>query len=82
MISAILADKAASISDLKKNPMAVVNEGKGSTVAILSHNKPTFYCVPAELYKSMLEKLEDIQLNKIADSRKGQKRVKVKLDEL
>lgn len=80
--SNILSDTAASISDLKKNPMEVVRQGDGSTVAILNHNKPAFYCVPADVYEQIMEKIENIELNRIADSRVGQERIKVSLDEL
>lgn len=82
IINNILSDIAASISDLKKNPMEVVRQGEGSTVAILNHNKPAFYCVPAEVYEQLMDKLENVELNRIADSRSGQKRIRVSLDEI
>ena len=62
--------------------MAVVSQGEGDTVAILNHNKPAFYCVPAQMYEQLMDKLENIELNKIADSRINQERVKVNIDDL
>ena len=52
--------------------------------AILNRNEPTFYCVPAKAYEALMDKLEDMQLNTIADARlkDGKKLVQVKLDEL
>jgi len=82
MASVILTDTAASISDLKKNPMSVVAQGEGFPVAILNRNRPAFYCVPAEIYEELMDKLEDIELNVIADSRLNQKRTRITLDEL
>jgi len=82
MASVILTDTAASISDLKKNPMSVVAQGEGFPVAILNRNRPAFYCVPAEIYEELMDKLEDIELNAIADSRLNQKRTRITLDEL
>ncbi|BCU64839.1 hypothetical protein ACBO_16300 [Acinetobacter bouvetii] len=41
----------ASVSDLKKNPMEVVNNGFGEAVAILNCNNPAFYCVPEDMYE-------------------------------
>ena len=82
MINTILSNIAASISDLKKNPMQVIKEGGGNTVAILNHNKPAFYCVPVETYETLMNIIEDIELNEIADQRIGQKRIKVDLDEI
>ncbi|EFH5090196.1 type II toxin-antitoxin system Phd/YefM family antitoxin, partial [Escherichia coli] len=51
MPSIILSDTSASVSELKKNPMATVSAGEGYPVAILNRNQPAFYCVPAELYE-------------------------------
>ncbi len=42
----ILTTTAASITDLKKNPMGTVAEGEGDAVVILNRNEPAFYCVP------------------------------------
>lgn len=78
----ILADTTASISELKKNPMATVAAGEGFPVAVLNHNQPAFYCIPAAAYEELLEKLEDAELNRIADERSSQAEVTVTLDEL
>lgn len=82
MINNILSDMAISVSDLKKNPMEVVRKSEGEAIAILNHNKPVFYCVPADTYESLINKIEDIELNRIADERSNQKRIKVNIDEL
>ena len=81
-VNIILADSSASVSDLKKNPMAIVNGGEGFPVAILNRNKPAFYCVPAEAWEILLDKLEDIELAKLANERINDKSFKVSLDEL
>ncbi|PYE88744.1 type II toxin-antitoxin system Phd/YefM family antitoxin [Phyllobacterium leguminum] len=78
----ILAEIAASISELKKNPMGTVAAGEGAAVAILNRNEPAFYCIPASTYEALLDRLEDMELNAIADARKGQKEIAVSLDEL
>ena len=82
MSNLILAETTASVSELKKNPMGTVASGEGFPVAILNRNTPAFYCVPAKAYEALIEKLEDMDLNAIADSRQGQRVIKVKLDEL
>jgi len=82
MIAHGLSEGSPSISELKKNPMGVVNQGEGFPVAILNRNQPAFYCVPAEAYEDLLNKLEDMELNAIADARAGQKRVKVDIHDL
>lgn len=82
MAHEIHAGTTASVSELKKNPMGAVAAGEGFPVAILNRNEPVFYCVPAKAWEAMLERLEDLELNAIADARKGQKVHKVKLDDL
>jgi antitoxin StbD len=82
MASLILAEMTASISELKKNPRGTVAAGKGSPVAILNRNEPVFYCVPAKAFEAMMERLEDLELNAIAEARKDQPVIKVTLDEL
>jgi len=78
----ILADISAGISELKKNPMAVVNEGGGAPVAILNRNEPVFYAIPAKTYERICEILEDVELRTIVEERKDQPEVKVTIDEL
>ena len=78
----ILAETTASVSELKKNPMGTVAAGEGFPVAILNRNAPVFYCVPAKAYEALMDKLEDVELNAIANARAGQRVIKVKLDEL
>ncbi|MBC8951457.1 type II toxin-antitoxin system Phd/YefM family antitoxin [Xenorhabdus sp. PB62.4] len=79
----ILTTTAASITDLKRNPMGTVADGEGGAVAILNRNEPAFYCVPPELYAYYLELAEDAELNHIADERmKAPEFVSVNLDDL
>jgi antitoxin StbD len=82
MAHLILAETTASVSELKKNPMGTVAAGEGSPVAILNRNVPAFYCVPAKAYEALMDRLEDIELNAIADARAGQPVRKVKLGDL
>jgi antitoxin StbD len=58
----LLAEVAASIADLKRNPMRVIREGAGETVLIIHRNKPAFYAVPPALYKAMLDVVDDAYL--------------------
>ena len=82
MAHLILAETTASISELKKNPMGTVAAGDGFPVAILNRNEPAFYCIPAKAYEALLDKLEDMELNALADARSGQSEIKVDLNDL
>lgn len=80
----VLADCSASISELKKNPSALLSEANGSAIAILNHNKPAAYLVPAETYEWLMEALDDYALSQIVEARRGDisQAVEVSLDEL
>ena len=82
MVSIVLAEVTASVSELKRNPMGTVAAGDGAPVAILNRNEPAFYCVPAKAYEAMMDRLEDLELNALAESRTGEAVIKVTLDEL
>ena len=61
MINTVLTRAVTSITELKKNPLAVVEAANGETVAVLNHNKPRFYCVPAEAYEALMERLAELE---------------------
>ncbi|MCP9857785.1 MULTISPECIES: type II toxin-antitoxin system Phd/YefM family antitoxin [unclassified Cyanobium] len=84
MAHRMLAEIAVSISELKKNPMATVAAGEGLPVAVLNRNEPAFYCVPAKAYEDLMDLVEDLGLNRIADTRlaDGQEPVRVTMDGL
>ena len=78
----ILTDIAASITELKANPMKVVASGEGMPIAVLNRNEPAFYCVPAEAYEAMIDLIDDSELLKIVRKRKAEKSIQVNLNEL
>lgn len=78
----LYARASVSISDLKKNPSRIIHEAEGSPVAILNHNKPTAYLLPAEAFEALMEKLEDYKLAQVVKEREHEPTVKVSLDEL
>ncbi|WP_126977731.1 type II toxin-antitoxin system Phd/YefM family antitoxin [Frigidibacter oleivorans] len=78
----IHARVTASVTELKRNPMGTMAAGQGAAVAILNHNAPAFYCVPAAAYEAMLNMIEDAELNAIADARMNSPEIAVTLDDL
>ena len=81
-IEPILARAGTSISELKKNPSAVIEAAGGQPVAILNRNKPAAYLIPAKAWEAIMERLEDAELAEIVRARAGQKRIRVKLEDL
>lgn len=80
----LYANYTASISELKKSPTALLKQSHGQPVAVLNHNVPSAYLVPAKVYEAMMEKLEDLELAKTAGERMadGEETIAVTLDEL
>lgn len=82
MTNAIYAPATVSITDLRRNPGAVIESAGDAPVAVLNHNRATAYLVPAEVFETIMEKLEDIDLAETVRSRRSGKTLKVSLDDL
>ena len=80
LMKAVLANCSASISELKKNPSALIEQAEGEPIAILNHNRPTAYLIPAETYEQLMDRLEDYQLGVIVKERQGEKGAAVEVD--
>ncbi|MBC8999128.1 MULTISPECIES: type II toxin-antitoxin system Phd/YefM family antitoxin [unclassified Pseudomonas] len=78
----VLADMAVSVSELKKNPSAVLSGAQGGAVAVLNHNRVMGYMVPADVYEAMMERLDDLELAEIVRSRSHETPISVSLDDL
>lgn len=80
----ILADFSVSISELKKNPSALLSQASGSPIAVLNHNKPAAYLIPAETYEALMDMIEDYELAQLVEKRRGDKdqAITVSLDDL
>jgi len=75
----ILASFSASISELKKNPTALLNKAEGEPIAILNHNLPTAYLVPADVFERLMDKLEDYELGEIVKERQVEKHLAIEV---
>ncbi len=80
----VLANNSVSISELKKNPSALIAQAGGEPVVVLNHNRPTAYLVPADTYEWMMEQLDDLELVRVAKERLKDKdqAIEVDLDDL
>lgn len=61
-MDAVLAETSIGITELKKNPSAVIRDAGADTVVILHHNKPSAYLVPARSYEALMDVLDDLLL--------------------
>ncbi|MBS0584029.1 MAG: type II toxin-antitoxin system prevent-host-death family antitoxin [Proteobacteria bacterium] len=78
----ILSDTSVSITELKRNPSAVIEAAAGEPVAVLIHNKPSAYLVPAATYERIVERLDDLGLVELVHARAKERRTKLTLDDL
>ncbi len=78
----LYANTSVSISELKRNPTAIIQGAEGFAVAVLNHNRPAAYLVPVERYEAMMDQLDDQALVRLVKARLAEATVKVALDEL
>lgn len=81
-MQSVLADRAVSVSELKKNPSAVMSAAHGAPVAVLNHNRVMGYMVPAEVFEAIMERLDDMDLAELVKARSQETPVPVNLDDL
>ena len=84
MLTKIYANYTVSISQLKRNPQALIDNAHGDIIALLNRNRPTAYIVPAETFDWLMELAEDIEIGQIIEERKSEKAeaVEVGIDKL
>jgi antitoxin StbD len=58
----ILADACVGISELKKNPAAVIAAARERQVAILNRNRPVAYVISPEVWEYICDVFEDRKL--------------------
>ena len=78
----VMADRAVSVSELKKNPSAVMSGAQGGAVAVLNHNRVMAYMVPTDVYEAMMERLDDLDLAELVKARSQEAPIPVSLDDL
>ena len=78
----IFADASVSVTDLKKNPAAVIEQAEGFPVVILNHNKPAAYLVPAASFELLMDKLEEAELDALVRQRKKERKIRISFDTL
>lgn len=83
----ILADACVGISELKKNPAAVIAAAREQQVAILNRNKPVAYLISPEVWEYLSDlvdelKDEEIVRERLAETENAEDYIEVSLDQL
>jgi antitoxin StbD len=83
-MQAILSNYTASITELKKSPSDILKKAGNQPVAILNHNTPSAYLVPANTYEQLIELIDEYMLSKEVNNRLKDDfiPIEVSLDEL
>jgi len=76
------AEVAVSVSDLKRNPSAVLTAAQDQAVAILNHNKVVGYLISPGVWEYAQELHDDLKSIEKLQKLKPGKPVRVTLDEL
>jgi antitoxin StbD len=75
-----LADVTVSMSEFKKNPVAVLRKANGRPVAVLNRNRPAFYMLEPRLFEVILDELADHDLCRKVASRLADKARAIEVD--
>lgn len=78
----ILTGMTVSVTELKRNFAAILKQADESPVAILNHNRPEAYLLPAAHYERLMAYLEDLEDAQLIHQRANGPFVEVSLDEL
>ena len=78
----ILASISVSVTELKRNYANILKQADDSPVAVLNHNRPEAYLVPANHYERLMAYLEDMEDAKLVCERGNGPFVEIGIDEL
>jgi antitoxin StbD len=65
----ILSKNSVSVTELKRNYASILAQADDEPVAVLNHNRPEAYLVPAAYFERLLNQLEDLEDAKLAQER-------------
>jgi antitoxin StbD len=78
----IFSNITVSVTELKRNFAAILKQADDSPVAILNHNRPEAYLLPAAYYEQLMTCLEDLEDARLVKERSNGPFIEVGLDEL
>ena len=81
-MDAVLSHFAVSVTELKRNYANIIKQADDAPVAVLNHNRPEAYLLPAGHYERLMAHLEDLEDAKLVHERAKGPFVEVDLDAL
>ncbi len=73
---------SVSVTELQRNFSDILAASRNGPIAVLHHNRPEAYLLPARYYERLLELLEDAEDRKIVAERGDGPFIEMTLDEL
>ena len=81
-MNSILAAMSTSVTELKRNYAAILKQADDEPVAVMNHNRPEAYLLPAGYYERLVAYMEDLEDSKLVRERSNGPFVEVSLDDL
>ena len=61
----VLSQNCVSVTELKRNYTQVLLQANNQPVAVLNHNRPEAYLLPAAMYEKLLDQLEHAEVARL-----------------
>jgi antitoxin StbD len=81
-MEAILANRSVSVTELKRSFSEIINQADDGAIAVLNHNKPEAYLLPARMFERLMAHLEDLEDAKLVQERSNGPFVEINLSDL
>jgi antitoxin StbD len=78
----LLSPRSVSVTELKRNYANILSQADDEPVAVLNHNRPEAYLVPAPFFERLLQHLEDLEDTKLVRERMNGPFIEVEPGEL
>ena len=78
----VLSRFAVSVTELKRNYANILKQAEDAPVAVLNHNRPEAYLLPASHYERLMDYVEDLEDAMLVRERANGPFVEVDLDNL
>lgn len=81
-MNAMLATMTTSVTELKRNYAGILKQADDCPIAVLNHNRPEAYLLPAAYYESLLAYMEDLEDARVVRERSEGPFIEVNINEL
>jgi antitoxin StbD len=81
-MDAVLSHFAVSVTELKRNYAGILKQADDAPIAVLNHNRPEAYLLPAGHYERLIAYLEDLEDAKVVRERSDGPFIEVDIDAL